>query len=429
MLKTRRIITEPSPQRASGYRETSISQERGDMRQLINYLVKVYNLKELALKVRDSRTRRIIPTASVILSWIFGFIFRIPSTEELGRLLDKPRFQKLVGSRHISADVLARVISRIINPESLRGILHAIIRRAWENKCWLAGSWAGWMVIAIDGTELFSSTKRHCPACSKRCIKGQSQYYHRALLAKIVGEVPLPLDFELINSGEGEKTAALRLVLRLARTFKFKRVILIVDAGFHSPELMKLIAKVGWYWILPLKNEDLLLSRAIKAHFDAYKSPPKSFKGKAGKRHLYVTYRDAQYLPFWENLDQPVRILSFNETNIQTGETLENLEFVTNIPMEVMGAPTLWKCAHKRWDIENQGFHMLKHTWNLTHSYVHHPCAIYALIACMLIAYSLLILFVERRTRRYSDKPLRSVSLDLLSDLLYASSPFTLDSS
>jgi len=390
------------------------------MRQVLAYVQKVFRLHDLATKVADSRYRRRIPVSSVILAWVYGFMTMVRSTEQLGRLLDRRRVQRVVGSGHISADVLARLLTRITNPESVREISYAVIRKAMRNKCWLSGSFAGRLVIAIDGTELFSSCYRKCSACSQRRLAdGRIQYYHRAVVAKVVGEAPLILDFEPIAPREGEQAAALRLVCRIHEALPLKQVLVLVDAGYQSPRLMNKLTEFGWHWILPIKDQAPNLRKAIVAHFKVYKSPPGHFQGTAGKRRLRVTHRDHQWCRFWDSYDHPHRILSFTETDIDSGTTLENLTFITSVSAEVMPTRTLWSCAHKRWFIENQGFHVLKHTWSLSHPYVHHPQAILLIVTCLIIAHNLLALYTTRRSTRFAQTPLVDLAQDFLSSLLY----------
>ena len=243
------------------------------MRQVLAYVQKVFRLHDLATKVADSRYRRRIPVSSVILAWVYGFMTMVRSTEQLGRLLDRRRVQRVVGSGHISADVLARLLTRITNPESVREISYAVIRKAMRNKCWLSGSFAGRLVIAIDGTELFSSCYRKCSACSQRRLAdGRIQYYHRAVVAKVVGEAPLILDFEPIAPREGEQAAALRLVCRIHEALPLKQVLVLVDAGYQSPRLMNKLTEFGWHWILPIKDQAPNLRKAIVA-LQGHKSP------------------------------------------------------------------------------------------------------------------------------------------------------------
>ena len=48
-------------------------------------------------------------------------------------------------------------------------------------------SFANQLLIAIDGTEYFSSRKIHCPQCSHRVLSnGETRYFHSALTPVVV---------------------------------------------------------------------------------------------------------------------------------------------------------------------------------------------------------------------------------------------------
>jgi len=82
----------------------------------------------------------------------------------------------------------------------------------------------GHRCLLVDLNELFKSEKRHCAACQVREKKVKrngedllvKEYYHQAVaLVWASGETPWPIGWELLKPGEGELTAALRLLGRL----------------------------------------------------------------------------------------------------------------------------------------------------------------------------------------------------------------------
>ncbi len=82
----------------------------------------------------------------------------------------------------------------------------------------------GRIVAALDGIEVLSSYSRHCDSCLERRVAipkagvngEQLQYYHRAVGCQIInGPVKTFLALEWLQPGEGEDTAALRLLRNL----------------------------------------------------------------------------------------------------------------------------------------------------------------------------------------------------------------------
>jgi|GEM_PF-2643037 len=72
-----------------------------------------------------------------------------------------------------------------------------------------------------------------------------------------------------------------------------------------------------------------------------------------------------EYDPLWEPLEIPLRFLCFEETRT-TGERSgkrrverQSMWVVTTQGREVR-TEVVWEIMHKRWDLENCGFHQLK---------------------------------------------------------------------
>ena len=87
----------------------------------------------------------------------------------------------------------------------------------------------GHLVAALDGIEVLSSFSRRCESCLEgRVIRKdqagrrveQIQYYHRAVGCQMIHSPVKPfLALEWLRPGEGEETAALRLLSRLPRLY------------------------------------------------------------------------------------------------------------------------------------------------------------------------------------------------------------------
>ena len=63
------------------------------------------------------------------------------------------------------------------------------------------------MLIALDGTEYFSSTQIHCPNCSTReCNDGKTHYFHSVVTPIVVcprNSKVLPLEPEFVVPQDG----------------------------------------------------------------------------------------------------------------------------------------------------------------------------------------------------------------------------------
>jgi hypothetical protein len=117
------------------------------------YIDKVFQFRELAASLTDSRSEPMIPTAAV-----FGTAFAMFATCR-GSLngIDKERhfpgrMQKIVGPHVPSADSVGRIYCQMDTKE-LREVLKDVHLRIKRNKA--LRDTRGWFVAAVDGHEFF----------------------------------------------------------------------------------------------------------------------------------------------------------------------------------------------------------------------------------------------------------------------------------
>ena len=133
----------------------------------------------------------------------------------------------------------------------LEQMLAGVNRQLKRNKVFDQGRVQGHIVAALDGIEVLSSYSRCCDDCLERRVKSkdgdgnlveQIQYYHRAVGCQIVSSPVKPLlAIEWLKPGEGEDTAALRLLSKLPDLYgsRFFDILLVpsglvVSAGSRS---------------------------------------------------------------------------------------------------------------------------------------------------------------------------------------------------
>src|SRR5436190_19845577 len=100
-----------------------------------------------------------------------------------------------------------------------------------------------------------------CSAGWPRRIKpaarsSRSEYYHRAVGCQMVhSQVKSFLAIEWLRPGEGEETAALRLLSRLPGLYGSRFFdILLLDALYAQTPVLQLIHQMGWHTVISLKQ-------------------------------------------------------------------------------------------------------------------------------------------------------------------------------
>src|SRR5262249_45731914 len=125
--------------------------------------------------------------------------------------------------------------------QPLEQMLVDINRRLKRSKAFDPGRVQGRLVAAVDGIEVLSSYSRGCEFCLERSVERknqagqkirQTQYYHRAVGCQIIhSPVKSFLAVEWLQPGEGEDSAALRLLTRLPKLYGSRFFdILLMDA-------------------------------------------------------------------------------------------------------------------------------------------------------------------------------------------------------
>lgn len=72
--------------------------------------------------------------------------------------------------------------------DGLKGVHKHIIETTIKNKVFRNGTINGLKIVAIDGVELFESSKKHCDKCLTRVQKGGAiHYFHRSVVCLTVG--------------------------------------------------------------------------------------------------------------------------------------------------------------------------------------------------------------------------------------------------
>jgi hypothetical protein len=182
------------------------------------YADKVFGLGQRLPTLTDCRPRPRIQTAAVFAAAFTRFATRRGSLNGMEPDLRIPaRLRGIVGAQPPSVDSVGRIYAGM-HSQPLRDLVRDIAHQLKRNKA--LTSREDWSMAAVDGHEFFSSRKRCCPHCQSRTVTVDGEpvtdYYHQGLVCHLIGQdIALVLDVELLRPGEGEETAAKRLLKRV----------------------------------------------------------------------------------------------------------------------------------------------------------------------------------------------------------------------
>lgn len=239
----------------------------------------------------------------------------------------------------------------------------------------------GRVLIALDGSEYFSSYKISCPKCSTRKHRnGEVEYLHRLLGAALVApgqNIALPLPPEFISPQDGaekqdsEQRAAERWLEKHAEGLGgLKAVFLGDDLYAHQPFCLAVL-KHNSSFIFTCKPSS---HKTLYEYLDGVElesvTISKPLPGKGSREYSYkwlcdVPIRDGHYA-------LKVNWLSLQISDPKGKTKTSTHSFVTDIVPDASNIEKLISCARSRWKIENETFNVVKNGgYNLEHNFGH----------------------------------------------------------
>ena len=264
----------------------------------------------------------------------------------------------------------------------------------------------GLLFLSLDANERFHSRSRCCPCCCQRESQetdagGQKQtvieYYHRYVFAQINGpKLNVLLDLEPLRPGEGEAAAARRLWGRIRRVYGVRFVDAVtVDSWYAQGPFLKAVEKLGWEWLVVLKQERMAVLQEARA-LSAGQAPTLKFEDKT--RHRRVKLWEAKDLGFSESYGRKVRVVHAEEAWIDTqvvgGKRISQPQISPWWWMAAAGrrgyaCQVVYEGGHRRWGIENKAFNELTQFYHLEHCYHREPVAMLAQMLILVLGFVL----------------------------------------
>ena len=354
------------------------------------YLNKAFDFRSFLPLLSDSRHHPEISPQSVFLALFYAFVFRLPSFQQLESDLEHPQFRQFIGAERAFRDDTLRYSLCGFHLDPLEQMLVQTNRQLKRSKAFDAERAQGCIVAALDGIEVLSSFSRCCDACLQRRVwvkdqagrkVEQTQYYHRAVGCQIINSPVKPfLAIEWLQPGEGEDTAALRLLGRLPNLYGSRFFdILLLDALYAQAPVLKLAGQIGWDLIISLKQNSRELYQSATRLF-ARREPDCSYTDRRDGKTYHVQLWDTEGLPFSGDHPQPMRVIRSVETlernRYRNGElapysTEHEWIWITTLDSKAFPTKLVRKLGHDRWKQENNGWMDLTKHWAFKHGFLH----------------------------------------------------------
>ena len=224
-------------------------------------------------KIPDARgPNKSIPLEDALMSMLGIFALKFPSLLKLEEVRANDEsagnFTSLFGIKKIPSDTQTRKILDDISPEYLYPLFKSLFQYLQRNKSltdfeFTRKNKQPYYLVAIDGTQYFSSKEIHCNSCMvKRHRNGTETYYHQIVSAVIVHpskKEVIPLAVEGIMKSDGsekndcEYSATKRLIKRLRKDHPQLNIIICGDALYARGDLVQYLRAHKMSYILNVK--------------------------------------------------------------------------------------------------------------------------------------------------------------------------------
>ena len=318
------------------------------------------------------------------LSAFSVFFTQTPSFLEFQRTMEKNKgksnAQKLFGVHQIPSDNHIRDLLDPLKP----ALINPVFEQAFQMIA-SGGQLNGFrgiednLLIAMDGTEYFSSNRIHCPHCSTRTSKlGETRYFHSVVTPVIVSPhrsqvIPLVPEFVIPQDGhhkqDCETAAAKRWLDQHGAKYSPLNVTVLGDDLYcHQPLCQLLLAQQFNFILTCLPTSH----KTLYEHVEGVNLPTviqTRWTGKIAETH---TYRYLNGVPLRDGED--ALVVNWCELTVTGagGKVIYHNSWATNHLITAETVITIVRSGRTRWKVENENNNTLKTKgYNLEHNFGH----------------------------------------------------------
>jgi hypothetical protein len=321
-----------------------------------------------------------ISLTDALMSAFAMFSLKSPSLLAFDKERAEGNLHTIYGMERVPCDTRMREILDPVSPKMLRPVFTSVFRqlqrgKALEPMAFLDGHY----LLALDGTEYFSSKTIHCASCLQKVHRnGSITYFHQLLGAAIihpdVREV-IPLMPEPIVKQDGaakndcERNAAKRFVAKLRQDHPHLKFIVTEDSLSSNAPHIETLQDHELHYILGIKEGDhAFLFQQVQAAEEArHVTYYERHNRAAGLVHRFRFVNDVPLNA--SHTDVRVHFIEYWEIG---QDKVQHFSWVTDLRVTKRNVFHLMRGGRARWKIENETFNTLKNQgYNFEHNYGH----------------------------------------------------------
>ena len=312
--------------------------------------------------------------------------------------------EKLFTLRDIPSDNQIRSLLDPISPKYMEGYYRKIFQDLERDGVLIEfQSFANMLLVAMDGTEYFSSKKIDCEQCSQRILKnGEINYFHSVLTPVIVqsgNEHVISLEPEFITPQDGhekqdcEIQAGKRWIEKHGDFYAKRGVTMLGDDLYSRQPFCQALKDKKLHFILVCKPDSHVNLYETVEFLDAQGILGEKVVRKWNGRYAEIhTYRFANKLPLNGDLSAlKVNWCEIVITREDSSDVLYKNAFVSDFEVTNTTVEAIVQDGRARWKVENENNNILKTKgYHIEHNFGHgHQYLASLLLSLNLLAFLL----------------------------------------
>lgn len=357
-----------------------------EINQLINFLIQ--ELDDLPDKRKPGNNTK-YEISDAVSSAFSIFFTQSPSFLEHQRLMEKMKERNNASSlfkiSQIPCDNQIRNLLDPVPASTIYPVYQKIYQ--WLKKQKILKKFfylEGEILIALDGTEYFSSKKINCPHCNCRNHRnGTTTYFHGCVIPAIVSpnkKQVISLEPEFIKKQDGHQkqdceNAAVKRWLNSNHQKQYDNPVTLLGDDLYSRQPICKLALEKDYNFIFVCRETSHKTLYEWLEFLAKSGEVKTLEKKEWNRRkeLMYRYRYTNKIPLKDGDDSlQVNWCELTIINQKTREVTYHNSWITNHIISNDNVEKIVKAGRTRWKIENESNNVLKnHGYNLEHNFGH----------------------------------------------------------
>jgi hypothetical protein len=318
--------------------------------------------------------------ADALMAAFAMFSLKAPSLLAFDKERAEGNLHTIYGIERVPCDTYMREILDPVSPKWLRPVFTSVFRQLQRGKALEAMTFLdGHYLLALDGTEYFSSKTIHCASCLHRVHRsGAITYAHQMLGAAIIHpdmRAVIPLMPEPIVRHDGtskndcERKAANRFVAKLRQDHPHLKFIVTEDSLSSNAPHIETLQHYALHYILGVKEGDhaFLFQQVQVAEHAGRVTSYERHDRAAGLVHRFRFVNDVPLNA--SHADLRVNFIEYWEVG---ADKVQHFSWVTDLRVHKRNVYALMRGGRARWKIENETFNTLKNQgYHFEHNYGH----------------------------------------------------------